>query len=284
MKKNKTRKLGAGLGALLSGPDQYKEKGVTEVDIKSIQPGQYQPRSNISDQSLKELADTIKTSGVIQPIVIRKINPDGDVKYEIIAGERRWRASQIAGLDTIPAILKKVSDKETIAMALIENIQREELNAVEEAIALQRLITEFEMTHESAAHAVGKSRSSVTNLLRLLELETKTRSLLEDGKLEMGHARALLSVDKNIQFPAAQHIIKAGLNVRQTEKYLKHLNKPSEVKLIDEKNKAITASFEQKCLEKLRRRGKVKIDKNNKSSVTIYFDDTGQLDDFLDKL
>ena len=184
------------------------------IPVDLIQTGKYQPRREIQTAALEELADSIKAQGVMQPIVIR---PIGDERYEIIAGERRWRATQLAGLDTVPAVIRKVPDEAVIAMALIENIQREDLNPIEEALALKQLQDEFELTHQQVAQAVGKSRTAVTNLLRLVALDEEVKKLLEHGDLEMGHARAVLSLAPEQQRSAAHQIVAKDMSVRQTE-------------------------------------------------------------------
>ncbi|MFT6094197.1 MAG: ParB family chromosome partitioning protein, partial [Pseudohongiellaceae bacterium] len=236
------RKLGRGLDALLSSsstetmasllgkprdrsvPEQsrpeQKESELKHVPIELIQRGKYQPRTDMHEEALEELANSIKKQGIMQPIVIRPISAD---RYEIIAGERRWRACQIAGLDTIPALIKPVGDEAAIAMSLIENIQRENLNPIEEAMALKRLQDEFELTQQEVADAVGKSRASVTNLIRLIGLSIDVRKMLEHGDLEMGHARALLSLDDTRQSEAAKSVVGRGLSVRQTEALVRRL-------------------------------------------------------------
>jgi ParB family chromosome partitioning protein len=216
----KKRGLGRGLDALLGTDIRLASEEVpaganlAEIGIDDIHPGQYQPRRNIRDEGLQELAASIKAQGVMQPIVLRR-RPSGG--YELIAGERRWRAARLAGLEGIPAVIKDVSDERAIAMALIENIQREDLNPLEEALALQRLQEEFHLTQQQVADAVGKSRVAVTNLLRLINLTAPVRSMLADGELEMGHARALLSLPPLIQEEAARVVVARGLSVRQTE-------------------------------------------------------------------
>ena len=216
--------LGAGLSAQSTGTEDYagskhgvaSEEGTAfkELPVDLIQSGKYQPRREIEPESLRELADSIITQGLMQPIVVRPIS---DQKYEIIAGERRWRATQLAGLDVIPAVIRDVSDQAAIAMALIENIQREDLNPIEEAASLQRLQREFELTQQEVATAVGKSRSTVANMLRLMTLQEDVRRLLEHGDLEMGHARALLGLEGSDQSQAARTVVGKGLTVRQTE-------------------------------------------------------------------
>ncbi|MGH1472060.1 MAG: ParB/RepB/Spo0J family partition protein [Cellvibrionaceae bacterium] len=187
---------------------------LSHIPVELIQRGKYQPRRDIQPEALEELAESIKAQGVMQPIVIRPIE---DNRYEIIAGERRWRAAQLAGLDKIPAVIKDVPDEAAIAMALIENIQREDLNPMEEAFALKRLQDEFELTHQEVAAAVGKSRTTVTNLLRLISLSDEVRKLLEHGDIEMGHARALLTLNEQEQRELAREVVNKGLSVRQTE-------------------------------------------------------------------
>ncbi len=191
-----------------------------QIPVEWIERGRYQPRKDMHQQALEELAESIKAQGVMQPIVVR---PIGEQHYEIIAGERRWRASQIAGIDTIPAVIREVPDEAAIAMALIENIQRENLNPIEEAVALQRLKDEFNLTQQEVADAVGKSRAAVANLLRLLVLRDDIKTLLEHGDLEMGHARALLALPEHLQSQAAQQVVAKAMSVRQTEALVRNL-------------------------------------------------------------
>jgi len=229
----KKRGLGRGLDALLGAAASRpaspgvadaipagEDRILRQLPVDLIQRGKYQPRKDIDPESLQELADSIKAQGVMQPIVVRPIS---DHRYEIIAGERRWRAAQLAGLDEIPALVRDVADKAAIAMSLIENIQREDLNPIEEAAALLRLQQEFELTQQEVADAVGKSRSTVANLLRLMSLQADVRRLVEHGDLEMGHARALLGLDATRQSQAARSVVARGLSVRQTEALVRHL-------------------------------------------------------------
>src|SRR3954463_9636010 len=215
----KMKGLGRGLDALLGGdePAQVHAAGDQQAELKTdlLQPGKYQPRTHMSEAALKELADSIKSQGIMQPILVR---PVGDGRYEIIAGERRWRAARIAGLNAVPALVRDVPDNAALAMALIENIQREDLNPLEEANGIQRLVTEFGITHEKAAEMVGRSRSAVSNLLRLLSLAEPVRELLQQGKLDMGHARALLALAGMQQIETARLIAERGMSVRDTEK------------------------------------------------------------------
>jgi len=221
----KKRGLGRGLDALLGGAIAPVAEGELPADselrnlaVDLMQRGKYQPRVDMHNDSLQELADSIRAQGVVQPIVVR---PVGEGKYEIIAGERRWRASQLAGLHEIPAVVRDVPDSAAIAIALIENIQRENLNPIEEARALQRLLNEFDMTHQQAAEAVGRSRAAVSNLLRLQELNDEVQQMLIKGELEMGHGRALLGLRGTAQSAAAAKVAKQGLSVRETEQMVR---------------------------------------------------------------
>ena len=239
MTAKKTR-LGRGLDALLSKPvaetaavtgdSADGDDGLRNIPVELLQRGQYQPRVDIRQDSLEDLARSINAQGVVQPIVARPMgNGTKQQRYEIIAGERRWRAAQMAGLQEIPTIVRVVPDEAAIAMALIENIQRENLNPLEESRALDRLIREFDLTHAEAAEAVGRSRAAVSNLLRLQDLSDKVKPLLENRELEMGHARALLSITDPVQqFDAAKQVAKTGMSVRETERLVKRmLEKPS---------------------------------------------------------
>jgi len=225
----KKRGLGRGLDALLGGDSGgdietaesvSKNAGPNVLPVDIIERGRFQPRRDFNAESLQELADSIAAQGVVQPIVVR---PLAEGRYEIIAGERRWRAAQQAGLSDIPVVVRDVPDKTAMAMGLIENIQREDLNPLEESTALQRLLNEFELTHQQIAQAVGKSRTTVTNLLRLLDLNEDVKSYIEQGSLEMGHARALLGLKGQIQSETAKKVAARGLSVRETEKLVRRL-------------------------------------------------------------
>lgn len=229
----KKRGLGRGLDALLAGVQPAKEAVGAEqnniaagdelrtLPVDLMQRGRYQPRNDMHTEKLQELADSIKAQGVVQPIVVRKLAATG--RYEIIAGERRWRASQLAGLQEVPVVVKNVADEAALAMALIENIQRENLNAMEEAYALQRLAEEFTLTHQEVADAVGRSRAAVSNLIRLLELEVDVKQLLEKREIEMGHARALLALKGPKQSEVARKIVAKAMTVREAEKLVKRM-------------------------------------------------------------
>ena len=212
----KQRGLGRGLEALLGGGEQAAaaEESLRNLAIDALQPGKYQPRTHMNQEALRELADSIKVQGVMQPVLVR---PVAGGRYEIIAGERRWRAARIAGLASVPALVRAISDQQALAAALIENIQREDLNPLEAAVGIQRLIREFDMTHATAAVALGRSRTAVTNLLRLLELAPPVRELLAEGKLDMGHARALLALPALRQIELAREAVAKQLSVRQVE-------------------------------------------------------------------
>lgn len=218
----KKRGLGRGLGALLGDVEvasgQDRSHDAQTLPIEFLQRGKYQPRKDMDPEKLRELADSIKAQGIIQPVVVRKVAED---RYEIIAGERRWRAAQLAELHEIPVLVKELDDRSVMAIALIENIQRENLSALEEAEALRRLQDEFELTHQQIAEAVGKSRATVTNLLRLLDLPAEVKSLMSRGLLDMGHARALLGLDGARQVDLANRAVKFGLSVRDVEKLAK---------------------------------------------------------------
>ena len=226
----KKRGLGKSLDALLSytGPEQlhtdseFTQEKLSTLPVDAIQSGKYQPRRGMDKDALDDLANSIRAQGIIQPLIVR---PSGH-KYEIIAGERRWRAAQLAGLTEIPAIIRHIPDETALAIALIENIQREDLNPVEEALALQRLIEEFGMTHQAVAEAVGKSRTGVTNLLRLLTLPQEIKNMLEQGLLEMGHARTLITLPESAQVEAANLIVSRQLSVRETENLVRRLQSP----------------------------------------------------------
>ncbi len=291
------KKLGKGLDALLSvGSTQTmasllgrpknrpvsvsadRDGDMKHVPIELIQRGKYQPRTDMHEEALQELANSIKVQGVMQPIVIRPISSD---KYEIIAGERRWRACQIVGLDTIPAIIKPVGDEAAIAMSLIENIQRENLNPIEEAMALKRLQDEFELTQQEVADAVGKSRTSVTNLIRLIGLSIDVRRMLEHGDLEMGHARALLSLPDIQQSEAGRTVVGRGLSVRQTESLVRRLiaggGEARASKLIDPDIK----NLEENLAEKLGTQVMIQHSAKGKGRLVLKYNSLDELDGIL---
>jgi ParB family chromosome partitioning protein len=288
----KKKRLGRGLDALLSKPASKPaaaEAGgqdvLRQIPVELLQRGQYQPRIDMRQDSLEDLANSIRAQGVVQPIVARRLRKTGDVqRYEIVAGERRWRAAQLAGLAEIPAVIREVPDESAIAMALIENIQRENLNPLEEARALDRLIREFDLTHAEAAEAVGRSRAAVSNLLRLLDLSDKVKPLLEGRKIEMGHARALLAISDAIQqFDAARQIVKKGLSVRETEKLVKHMQGGGTSKAV---NRAAPVDGDVRRLEievseKLGAKVRVAHSKKGAGKLIISYNSLDELDGIL---
>ncbi len=275
--------LGRGLDALL---DKDADDGVaTEkqatLRIEQLQRSPYQPRTKMDETSLQELAASIKKQGLMQPILVRPLQQN---RYEIIAGERRWRAAEIAGLTEIPVLVREVPDSAALAMALIENIQRENLNPLEEANGVQRLVSEFRLTHQEAADAIGRSRTATTNLLRLLNLAKPVQQLMFDGKLEMGHARALLALDGRYQERLAKKIAERGLSVRQTEQRIHEILHPK----VKTKRKARTdrdiARLEEELSEKLGTTVEIKSRKNGAGKLVISFSSLDHLDDLLSKL
>ncbi len=280
----KKKRLGRGLDALLGGSDsEMNQAASTNADnspnslaIEQLQPGQYQPRTNMDQASLEELASSIESQGIIQPILVR---PVADGKYEIIAGERRWRAAQIAQLHEVPVLVRNIPDEATLAVALIENIQRENLNPVEEAVGFKRLMDEFELTHEEMAKSVGRSRTSVTNLLRLLSLSHGARQLLEHRKIEMGHARALLGLPIDQQDWAAAEVYAKRLSVRQTEALVRAYSKPKETPKTVAKNSDIQ-HLEETLSSRLGTKVSV-IDKNGKGKLVIEYKSLDILDGII---
>ena len=281
----KHKGLGRGLDALLSTPaptaGDQPDGELRKIDIDLLQPGKYQPRIDMRSETLDELANSIKAQGVVQPIVIRPVSA-GASRYEIVAGERRWRAAQIAGLTEIPAVVRDIDDSAAIAMALIENIQREDLNPLEEARALERLVEEFDLTHQEAADAVGRSRASVSNLLRLLELEPDVAALVEKRELEMGHARALLALSGAGQLRAAQECVAKGLSVREIERLVKRLQsgKPKKKATATDVDPDIRR-FEADLSEKLGARVSVRHAKSGKGVLEIRYNSLDELEGIL---
>lgn len=283
----KKRGLGRGLDALLGGnsasiiPDQtatVAQSELQQLPLDIIQRGKYQPRRDIDPQSLEELAQSIKAQGVMQPIVVR---PIGKGRYEIIAGERRWRASQQAGLDKIPALVREIPDETAIALALIENIQREDLNPIEEAIALQRLQQEFELTQQQVADAVGKSRTAVTNLLRLISLPEDIKVMLAHGDLEMGHARALLGLPAERQAEGARFIVARGLSVRQAEALVRQWLNETTSKTTKTQTDPDITRLEQKLAERLGSPVVIKHNKKGKGELVIRYNSVDELQGVL---
>ncbi|MDX8380331.1 MAG: ParB/RepB/Spo0J family partition protein [Gallionella sp.] len=275
--------LGRGLDALLSSGKNEKDDVLRNLSVGLLKPGKYQPRSNMGDESLQDLAASIKEQGVIQPILVRQLE---DESYEIIAGERRWRAAQIAGLSYVPVLVRTVQDKAALAIALIENIQREDLNPLEEAVGIQRLIDEFEMTHQSAADAVGRSRSAATNLLRLLKLTQHVQAMLLENKLDMGHARALLALDGAQQIVIANKVVRAQLSVRRTEEMVNNILAAGEKEASQKKPEKDRdwLRLEAGLADQLGAKVEIKTAKNGTGKLVVTFNDHEHLDSLLAKL
>ena len=289
----KKRGLGRGLDALLGNTQSSTptdENNTSEAStpralpVDLIQRGRYQPRRDFNPESLQELADSIAAQGVIQPIVVRPIEDD---RYEIIAGERRWRASQQAGLDEIPVVIRDVTEQTAMAMGLIENIQRDDLNPLEEADALHRLLNEFDLTHQQVAQAVGKSRTTVTNMLRLLELTDEVKKMMEQRQIEMGHARALLGLKGQAQSTAGRKVANQGLSVRETEKLVRRLQGEA---LNDEpakkaqKENPDVKRLEDDLTQKLGARVNIQQGNKGKGKLVIAYNSLDELDGILDHI
>ncbi|MBL0616272.1 ParB/RepB/Spo0J family partition protein [Aeromonas veronii] len=291
----KKRGLGKGLDALLSTSTAARQKQVMsdqrteeamaptnqgelrKLPVEWLQSGKYQPRKDMSQDALEELANSIRAQGVIQPIVVR---PLGEQSFEIIAGERRWRASQLARLEVVPCIVKDVPDEAAVAIALIENIQREDLNAIEEAVALQRLLTEFELTHQQVAEAVGKSRTTVTNLLRLNQLNDDVKRFVEHGDLDMGHARALLALSGQAQSELAKLVAQKGLTVRDTEKLVQKVLEPAKARVEPARDPQI-GYLERQLAEKIGNQVQLQPGKRDSGKLVISYENLSDLDRIL---
>lgn len=285
---NRKRGLGKGLDALLSTSSaanlrqhqaethsqNVASESLQHLALNQLQPGKYQPRRDMSQVALEELATSIRQQGIIQPIVVRPLSGGG---YEILAGERRWRAARLAGLTQVPCLIKDVADQEAMAIGLIENIQREDLNVIEESRALSRLIEEFGFTHLSVAEAVGKSRSTVSNLLRLAQLNEEVKQLVEHGSLEMGHARALLAVQGELQTELARLVAQKGLTVRETEKLVKQSLAPKPVKVAQPRSLLMT-QLEQEISDKLGAKVEIKSTHKDKGKLVISYNSLNELD------
>ncbi len=293
----KKRGLGKGLDALLSTSTAARQKQVMsdqrteqamaptptnqgelrKLPVEWLQSGKYQPRKDMSQDALEELANSIRAQGVIQPIVVR---PLGEQSFEIIAGERRWRASQLARLEVVPCLVKDVPDEAAVAIALIENIQREDLNAIEEAVALQRLLTEFELTHQQVADAVGKSRTTVTNLLRLNQLNDDVKRFVEHGDLDMGHARALLALSGQAQSELAKLVAQKGLTVRDTEKLVQKALEPAKAKVEPVRDPQF-GYLERQISEKIGNQVQLQPGKQDSGKLVISYENLADLDRVL---
>ncbi len=276
----KQKGLGRGLDALLSGSADVAqvEESLQSIETFKLQPGKYQPRTNMDQVALTELAESIKAQGIMQPILVRPID---EGRYEIIAGERRWRAAQLAGLNDVPALIRKVADESALAMSLIENIQRENLNPLEEAMGIQRLINEFGMTHQTAGEALGNSRSTISNLLRLLNLSAPVQELMMQGKIDMGHGRALLSLVPAQQIKLANVIAQKQLSVRETERLVHQIEHPVPKKVQNPDRDLLR--LQEDVSERLGAQVAIKPQKNGQGNIVIHYTSLDQLDDILSK-
>jgi ParB family chromosome partitioning protein len=280
------RGLGRGLDALLGSDNRSQADGAStpvgqrldDVPVEWIRPGKYQPRKIMDEEALQELAASIKAQGLMQPIVLRSV---GDNRYEIIAGERRWRAAQLAGMEKVPAVIKEVNDEAAMAMSLIENIQREDLSPMEEALALQRLVEDFELTHQQVAEAVGKSRATVTNFLRLTHLSGEVAQMLGNGDIDMGHARALLSLSSELQGRAARDIVAQHLNVRQAEALVRRMLAEPKVETTRRVADTDTRQLESRLTDKLGQPVNIQHTTKGKGKLVIKYNSLDELDGVL---
>jgi len=282
----KPKGLGRGLDALLGGGDEApRAETMATLPVGAIRPGKYQPRTRMDEQALNELAASIRAQGLMQPLLVRPIaKVQGRDQYELIAGERRWRAAQIAGLADVPVLVREVPDNAALAMALIENIQRENLNPIEEATGLQRLIDEFRMTHEQAAEAVGRSRSATTNLLRLLKLAKPVQSMVMQGTLEMGHARALLPLDGARQIEAANRIAARALSVRESEALSARLLRGPAASRAKGKTDRDLERLEEEASQRLGTTVQIRPGRKGSGTILVHYAGLDHLDQLLKKL
>ncbi|MCH9798588.1 MAG: ParB/RepB/Spo0J family partition protein [Betaproteobacteria bacterium] len=279
----KHKGLGRGLDALLAGDDEAanSEDGLRMLSVAQMQSGKYQPRSHMDETALQTLADSIKSQGIMQPILVREIAPE---QYEIIAGERRWRASQMAGLTEVPVLIREIEDESALEMALIENIQRENLNPVEEALGIKRLIDEFAMTHEKAANAVGRSRVAVSNLLRLLTLAGGVQTMLMENKLDMGHARALVGLDAAQQVMLANKIVQQDLSVREVESLVKKVGVDTKPKAQKTDANRDVLALQNRLSEKLGTGVSIAAKANGTGTLKINYSNLDELDEIIKKV
>ncbi len=279
----KPKGLGRGLDALLANDDEALDSEGTQrmLNVAQLQPGKYQPRSHMDEAALQTLADSIKNQGIMQPILVREVAED---KFEIIAGERRWRASQMAGLTQVPVLVRDIADESALAMALIENIQRENLNPLEEAQGIKRLIDEFAMTHEQAAEAVGRSRAAVSNILRLLSLSHGVQELLMQNKLDMGHARALIGLEAAQQIMLANKIVQQQLSVRDVENLVKKLNAEAQVKPHKITVNRDVLTLQNSLSEKIGANVSISANANGSGTLKINYSNLDQLDEIIKKM
>jgi len=279
---NKEKKsLGRGLDSLLGEGTVKKQSTVTEIPVEELAPGQYQPRKRMHKDTLEELSDSIKQQGVLQPIVVRK---QASGLYEIVVGERRWRAAQLAGLETVPSIIKDINNSQAARISLIENLQREDLNAMDQARGLQRLQMEFNLSQEDLGSAVGKSRSSITNLLRLTKLSQDVQKMLEQGMIEMGHARALLSLKEEKQAALARDIVKRKLSVREVEGLVSKENTTTKPKEREDKKDPNTKQIEREISEVIGATTEITTKKKGGGKLTINFNSSDHLQGILKKI
>ena len=277
---SKPKGLGRGLDALLGGDDAPTKDALATLPVGAIRPGRYQPRSRMDQTALAELAASIRAQGLMQPLLVRPLERD---RYELIAGERRWRAAQMAGLVEVPALVREVPDEAALAMSLIENIQRENLNPIEEAAGLQRLVDEFRMTHEQAADAVGRSRSATTNLLRLLKLAKPVQQMLMEGTLEMGHARALLALDGARQIEAANRVAARGLSTRETEALVARLQRGQVLRRKRGTDRDL-ARLEEEISERLGTTVEIRAGRKGSGKIVLHYSGLDHLEQLLKKL
>jgi ParB family transcriptional regulator, chromosome partitioning protein len=277
---SKRKALGRGLNALLGGEASSAQDALTTLPVGRIRPGRYQPRTKMDQEALAELAASIKVQGLMQPVLVRPVEVD---RYELIAGERRWRAAQLAGMQEIPALVREVADESALAMSLIENIQRENLNPMEEAAGLQRLADEFRMTHEQVAEAVGRSRSATTNLLRLLKLPKPVQAMVMEGVLEMGHARALLALDGARQIEAANRIAARGLSVREAEALASSVLRGQGSRRARKPDRDL-ARLEEEVSSRLGTTVQIRAGRRGSGKLVVHYSSLDHLDQLLKKL
>jgi ParB family chromosome partitioning protein len=279
----KAKGLGRGLDALLggSGGEESPRDALLTLPVARIRPGRYQPRTKMDQQALAELAASIRSQGLMQPLLVRPVDRD---RYELVAGERRWRAAQMAGLDEVPALVREIPDESALAMSLIENIQRENLNPMEEAAGLQRLVDEFRMTHEQAADAVGRSRSATSNLLRLLKLARPVQEMLMEGALEMGHARALLALDGARQIEAGKRVAAKGLSVRATEALVQEMLRGPVPRAGRKKGDRDLARLEDEVSERLGTTVEIRAGRKGSGKLVVHYASLDHLEELLGKL
>ncbi|MBP8868210.1 MAG: ParB/RepB/Spo0J family partition protein [Propionivibrio sp.] len=280
----KLKGLGRGLDALLAGNEAQGKEQQRSLPVGTLQPGKYQPRTQMDSASLEELAASIRAQGLMQPILVRPLGErTGEDRFEIVAGERRWRAAQMAGLVEVPTLIREIPDESALAMALIENIQRENLNPLEEAQGLQRLIDEFSMTHQQAADAIGRSRPAASNLLRLLQLVAPVQELLMRGEIDMGHARALLPLSGVLQVQLAQRVVQKGLSVRDTERLVQHALKPPKEAEIRKPDRDVLR-LQEELSDVLGAQVEIRTNRKGAGKIQIEFGNLDQLEGILQRM